>query len=302
MEDNMKPKISLIITDLDNTLFDWILMWHSGFSAMLEKLVKNSGIQQKILEADIQTVFQKHGTSEYAFLIGEIPCLLALHPDEDLTVVYKEAIDAYRIARKNTLKLYPGVTDTLKTLKSRGCMVVAYTESMEFYTMRRIKKLELDGLLDYVYSPPDHGKPTDHKRYYDDSHYTLQHTIQRFTPFGELKPNPHILKKIIQDEGINAITDKTIYIGDSLMKDIAMAQDAGVRDVYAKYGLAQNTIAYEQLRRVTHWTIEEVEREKLINASREVTPSFVLDKSFDQILDLFEFVPHNEKNFSYSLF
>jgi hypothetical protein len=70
MEDNMKPKISLIITDLDNTLFDWILMWHSGFSAMLEKLVKNSGIQQKILEADIQTVFQKHGTSEYAFLIG----------------------------------------------------------------------------------------------------------------------------------------------------------------------------------------------------------------------------------------
>jgi FMN phosphatase YigB (HAD superfamily) len=291
----MKHEISLVITDLDNTLYDWVQMWYSSFNAMLKELVQTSGVPREILEREIQSVFQKHGTSEYAFLIGELPSLIALHPSEDLTEIYKDAINAYRTARNMTLKLYPHVMETLKFLKSCGCMVVAFTESMEFYTMRRIKKLDLDGLLDFVYSPPDHSKPKTPKRFYDSDQYNFQYTVQRFTPPDERKPNPHILKKIIQDKGIRASIEKTIYIGDSLMKDIIMAQDAGVTDVFAKYGVAQNTKAYEQLRRVTHWTKEEVEREIKIYKNRTVIPSYTLAESFDQILNIFKFVPHEVK-------
>ncbi|HEX8684644.1 MAG TPA: HAD hydrolase-like protein, partial [Ardenticatenaceae bacterium] len=105
-----------------------------------------------------------------------------------------------------------------------------------------------------------------------------------------------ILKEIIHDEEIGASVDQTIYIGDSLMKDVAMAQDAGVTDVYAKYGIAQHREEYELLRRVTHWTQEDVERERAIYARATVTPTHVLEESFAEVLDLFEFVPHRRPN------
>lgn len=288
----MKPKVSLIVTDMDNTLFDWVHMWYTAFSALLDQLVKSSGIPQSVLESEIQSVFQKHGTTEYSFLIEEIPSLVSKHPGEDLNTIYVDAIDAYRSARRSTLMLYPGVLETMHQLKLIGCKIVAFTESMEFYSMIRIKKLGLDGLLNYVYSPPDHFTPRNIKRYYDDDYYKLASTSHRFLEEGEKKPNPKLLLDIINDQDINGQREQTIYIGDSLMKDITMAQDAGVIDVYAKYGVAQNTEAYELLRRVTHWTQEDVDREKMILRNRAVKPTYVLEKSFGQILEYFDFIPH----------
>ena len=65
----MRPRVSVIITDLDNTLFDWVEIWFQPFNAMLEKLVSSSGIPRQQLIDEIREVHQKHGSSEYAFLI-----------------------------------------------------------------------------------------------------------------------------------------------------------------------------------------------------------------------------------------
>jgi hypothetical protein len=73
------------------------------------------------------------------------------------------------------------------------------------------------------------------------------------------------------------------------MKDIAMAQRAGATDAYAAYGKAQHRPAYELLRRVTHWTPEQVEKEKEIERSGSVSPSHTLEASFSEILALFDF-------------
>jgi histidinol phosphatase-like enzyme len=117
----------------------------------------------------------------------------------------------------------------------------------------------------------------------------LEHTIVRHTPPGELKPNPQILLDIIEASG--ATPEESIYIGDSLMKDITMAQDAGVRDVYAQYGYAQDREAYELLRAVTHWTDDDVARERTILARGTVTPSYTLRDSFAELTSLFLFQP-----------
>lgn len=288
----MPRQISLIVTDLDNTLFDWVTMWHAAFTAMVSRLETQSGIPREILEAELQIVFQRHGTSEYAFALQELPSLRALHPNEDPTIVYGDAIQAYRDARTSTLRLYPGVRETLKKLKGTGCLVVAFTESMSFYTMARLRKLGLDGLLDYVYCPPDHTTPPTLGRRHTKDWYTLQYTEQRYIPPGTRKPDPSILLGIIENVATKGQKERTIYIGDSLMKDVKMAQDAGVVDVYAQYGTAVDTEAYEVLRRVTHWTKEDVEREKGILAGGEVHPTFVLRRSYDEILNLFEFASH----------
>lgn len=285
----VKP-LSVLITDLDNTLFDWVEIWYRPFKAMLDRLAADSLISHEVLERDFKEVHQRHGTSEYAFAIEELRSLNAKHPGENLTERYEAAIDAYRSCRRQVLQLYPGVADALLSLKSYGCLIIAYTESTEFYTKYRIKNLGLDSLLDYLYSPPDHELPEglsrEQVRHYPAEHYKFEHVVQMHTPPGELKPNPRILRDIIKNVGANDA--ETVYVGDSLMKDIAMAKAAGVTDVWAKYGVAQNRPAYELLRKVTHWSPASVEREKILTEA-DLQPSFILKHSFAEILELFEF-------------
>ena len=291
----VKQLVSAVITDLDNTLFDWVEVWYQCFSAMLDNLIEISGVDREKLILEIKQVHERHGTAEYAFLIEEVPSLAHLYPEKDRTVVYATAIEAYREARRKHLRLYPGVADTLRTLKDLGVLVIGYTESMAFYTNYRVRRLGLDGLVDYIYSPEDHDLPKNLSmqqiRKYPAHLYELQYAEHRHTPKGELKPNPKILTEIIKSSG--AKPEECIYVGDSLMKDVAMAQEAGITDIYALYGKAQNRPEYELLRKVTHWTAEQVARERAIDVG-QVSPSHVLEASFSQILGLFSFKPFRD--------
>lgn len=284
----MKLRKSVIITDLDNTLYDWVDIWHSSFNAMLQALVAKTGISQEVLEKEFKAIHQKHRTSEYAFSLEELPSLLNDCPVNQISQKYADCIKAFRDARDSTLRLYPTVLETLCRLKSKGCLIVCYTESMAFYSRYRLKKLGLDGIVDYLYSPKDHdvSKNLDKAKMDYYRKYDFIYTMPRHTPEGELKPNPHLLKDIL--DGIGSSPDDVIYVGDSLIKDIGMAQEAGVVDVWAQYGVAKERKEYELLKNVTHWTKEDVEREKQIT-KENVKPSYTLNR-FDEILEMFDFV------------
>jgi phosphoglycolate phosphatase len=285
----MKSPVATVITDLDNTLYDWVAMWGAAFNAMLRVLVEQSGIDQAVIEAEARDVHRKFGTSEYSFLIEALPSLQRKHPGRNLTEVYADAIRAYREAREVSLRLFPTVMDTLTTLKAKGCLVIGYTDSRAFYSSYRIRKLGLDGVLDFLFSPPDHDLPrTAHDlRSQPPEAYEFKKTIHRHTPEGEVKPNPQVLADIMREVG--AVPARTVYVGDSLMKDVLMAQQAGVTDVFAKYGLAQHREEYALLQRVSHWTDAEIEREKKLKAEHNVYPTYTLNERLSELLDLFQF-------------
>lgn len=161
---------------------------------------------------------------------------------------------------------------------------------MEFYSNYRVRRLGLDGVLDYVFSPEDHDLPEgisrDEIRKYPSSHYDFRYTAHRHTPKGSLKPDPNVLLSIIAD--LKANQSECVYIGDSPTRDVAMAQGAGVSDVYARYGRAQHLEPYQLLREVTHWTDERVRHERLVD-ERQVQASIVLEHNFAELLDHFEF-------------
>ncbi len=288
----MKQKVSTIITDLDNTLYNWVEMWYQSFSLLLKQLVARSGISQEVLIAEIRDVFQEHGTSEYRYLLQELPSLKSRRPPGGEEEQYSSILHEYQKAREAYLSLYPGVLTTLKALKERQCLVVAYTESMASYSISRVKTLHLDGLLDYLYTSVDHGLPDDYVNKKLGNQFEentgLQKTIHRYLPKGEYKPNPKVLLDIIRDVG--AQVDQTIYVGDNLMKDIAMAQKASVTDVYAKYGAVQNTEAYALLRQVSHWPEKIVQQERTILEKDEIRAMYVLENSFSELLNLFDFI------------
>jgi phosphoglycolate phosphatase len=283
-----KRPVSVLITDLDNTLYDWFEVWYQSFRGMLTKLLQTSGVPEPVLIKEIKQIHQQHRTSEYLMLVSEIPSLMDKHPNEDLTQVYEDAIREYWIQREATLRLFPSVLETLKAVKTKDALVVGYTESQAFYSEFRVKYLGLDGILDILYSPEGHELPENSGKqlhFFPLDGHQLEYTQHRYTPKGEIKPNPDVLLSIIGD--IGASRDETIYVGDNESKDIAMAQAASVTDVHAKYGVSHSKEEYELLRQVTHWTEEDVEKEK----STIVEPSFTLNESYTELLQLFEFVP-----------
>jgi phosphoglycolate phosphatase len=277
----------LLITDVDNTLFDWQLVWYEAFSAMIRKVLQISGVDEYELYAQCSAIHQKYGTSEYSHLLEELPCLQHRYGSRILETM-QPAIDDFRAARRAHLKLYPTVEDTLRELAGRGIVVAAFTESKAFYTSYRFRKFGLDGPVAYLYSPPDHDLPVADvasiRRYPADT-YQLKITQHRFTPEGETKPNPDILLSIINDLGF--APGEAVYVGDNLLKDVWMAQEANVVDVYAEYGAAQHRPEYELLRKVTHWTPEMVERERAALKPGHIIPTHTLNESFSQILSLF---------------
>jgi phosphoglycolate phosphatase len=127
----------------------------------------------------------------------------------------------------------------------------------------------------------------DDLRHYPASHYGLKLTKQEFTPIGSKKPDPAVLNAIMAD--LELSKGDCVYVGDNLMKDVAMAVDCGVDAVWAKYGQAHKRPEYKLLMDVTHWTPEEVEREQKIKAREHVDPNFTLENNFLEILELFDF-------------
>lgn len=277
----------VLITDVDNTLLDWQDLWYQTFSAMMDKVLEISGVDPDLLYAEASVIHQKYGTSEYSHLLEELPSLRTLYSDDILSVM-APAIDAFRETRRRVLTLYPTVADTLAALKAKGVRIAAFTESKAFYTNYRFRKLGLDGLVDVLYSPEDHSVPdkTVATRHYDADSYAFKHTVHHYTPEGEVKPNPDILLDIVKDLGVSI--DEVIYVGDNPLKDVFMAQQAGITDVHAAYGSSQHKPEYELLRKVTHWTPEMVERERTALKPGSVVPSHVLTENFAQIMPLFE--------------
>jgi hypothetical protein len=107
-----------------------------------------------------------------------------------------------------------------------------------------------------------------------------------------LKPNPRVLTDIIQALGSRA--DRCAYVGDSLFKDVAMARDVGIFDIHAQYGESQRRPEYGLLQRVSHWTEEDVQRERtIIGKGHNFTPSAVLKDSFAEIFIHCDFEPFN---------
>lgn len=279
---------TLLVTDLDDTLFDWFAHWLAGFTVLFEAAQRDSGAScQDVLRA-VKVVHQRHGTSEYAFLPHELPSELpALCWSEARVAEVSREVER---ARQERLKLHAGVMSTLVTLKERGVRLVAYTESMAVYTARRVKALGLDGVLDAVYSPKGHDVPRglspDAARFYEEGWSLLGSTSHRYTPLGRVKPAPEVLGSILDE--FDTPASQAVYVGDSLMKDIAMAQAVGTADAHARYGVAQARPEYDLLRDVSHWTPEDVERERnLKRAGRE--PSCTLEASYAELLCCFDF-------------
>ncbi|WP_254526721.1 MULTISPECIES: HAD family hydrolase [unclassified Sphingobacterium] len=295
----MQKRVNFVVTDLDDTIWDWLNMWHNSFSPYLNRISAEFNLDITELKNDFKQLHQKYGTTEASFIIDDLKQLNELHLKKiyEETNAGKSIIHEYYSNKKNNLLLFEDTLKTLSSIKSSGAMIIGFTESHSFYTKYRLKTLNIDGLIDCIYAPVDAELPDSVKKYYPEGYWEPQRTEFRYLSREVKKPNSEILEIILKD--FNAKKENTIYIGDKLARDIFMAKEAGITSVYAHYGDKTDGAEYDLLREVTHWSNEDVEREIKFKADfkgKTIIPDVVLDKTIKELMDSFEFYSFDRRD------
>ena len=277
--------MKLLITDLDNTLYDWVSFYSQSFSAMAEELSKEINVPLDILLSEYKVIHQRFGNSEKPFATLELPSVISYFGTNDKILLQKKltrVFSAFSSKCNHTLKLYPTVRDTLNILRERGVKIVGHTESLEYNSLYRLYKLDVIDFFDHLYTIEDnhnlHPNPKNAKVISVKDDFIIRLSS------AESKPNPKLLEHICLTENVD-IKD-AVYVGDSITKDISMAKSIGMKAVWARYGRQFAPELWEILVKITHWTDKDVEREEQLKESfSRVKPDYSIN-SFAEILDL----------------
>ncbi|MCR9280328.1 MAG: HAD hydrolase-like protein [Rhodobacteraceae bacterium] len=277
----------LLICDLDNTLYNWVEYFVPSFYAMVDEVVRITGCDREVLLDDFRTVHQKYHDTEHPFSLLETATIGSLYPGKsrsDLAKILDSALHAFNSTRKRTLVLYPTVRQAIEDLKSLDVRIIAHTEGKVYSVMDRLDKLNLLNFFSSIYCRERSDSP-------HVSAETGQRWLGRFPmervfelKSHQRKPNADVLLEICRRERVSPLD--SVYVGDSLSRDILMANLAGVFTAWAKYGTEIDRSTYEALVRISHWTKEDVDRElDLKEQAKNAAPNVTLEFEFEEILD-----------------
>lgn len=281
-----KSDIKLLVCDLDNTLYDWVGFFVPAFYAMVNRVVEITGCDRETLLDDLHAVHQKHHDSEHPFALLETSFVRTRFPGqtiEEIKNTLDPAFHAYNSARKRSLALHPGVRETLNALIESNVKLVAHTESKLYAIVTRFKLLGLTDYFSRIYCRERSFSEYVGSRIGNEflNEFPMHKVVE--LSGHQTKPNVDVLLEICSREGVSPTS--TAYVGDSMARDILMAKQAGVYAIWAAYGARHDMSDYERLVRISHWTEEDVARERELRlASEQIHPDFTAHGSFAEIL------------------
>ncbi|MBC7085687.1 MAG: HAD family hydrolase [Methanomethylovorans sp.] len=224
-----KEDITCIIFDMDNTLFDFV----EAKTRACQAIVKHIGYGDAF---ELFHYFRRPGCGfedwnnirDYIYDIGFYSQSL-----------YDECCKIYETEKLRAVNPYPNAISTIIELKKMGFKIAILTDAHSNNAKKRLEKTGFFPLLDAFFCADITGssKP---------SHQTFLFAL----------------------ETLNQQPSKTLFVGDSLRRDIEPSKTLGMLTAYAAYGDRNNDI--QQL-------------------SEKIVPDFVLN-NISEVVDLFESV------------
>jgi FMN phosphatase YigB (HAD superfamily) len=281
----------LLLTDLDNTLYNWVDYFAPSFRGMLHAISKKLDIKEDILIEEFKSVYTKYGSLEFSFTIQELESCKYLE-EEDLNKIVELGRKVFKMVRTKHLQPYEGVKETLIWCVNNDVKVIGITNAPLFHAQMRLKELHLDG---YFYGLAAwEGHTSENKRFAEvinqkriDGKYNtkIKHTWS--LPENFIKPSAEGYLSIIKT--IN-VSYKNIYVvGDSITKDLAPATEIGAKTIWAKYGLDFDEKNLNTLLKITPWSQQGIQT---AYSEKKISPDFIIDR-FSQITDIIPSVQLN---------
>jgi phosphoglycolate phosphatase len=279
--------MKLLVTDLDNTLYDWVSFFARSFQAMVRALSDLIAVPEERLMREFKTIHQHYGNSEQPFAMFELPAVREHFgdlSDEQLLHELDQPIQIFKEARTKHLQLYESVAGTLSLLCRSGVDIVGHTEAPPVNAYFRLSFLNVDRYFKRVYALQSKRELKPHPRPGATEEYRPPPGFISDVPLADRKPNPQLLRDICMWEGFPRT--ESWYVGDSLTRDISMARRAGVESVWARYGTLHDRSLWQILVAVTHWTPEDVAREEELRHSFDsIQPDHTIDR-FAELAEL----------------
>lgn len=285
--------IRLVVTDMDGTLYSWIDYIVPAVESMVEAVCKATALPRIRVVQALKAVYTKYESNEYPFALQESQ-LFKEFPDFGSfdKLVIEPARMSFAEARKKYLRPYKGVVETLEALKAQGIPVVALTDAPRNPAEQRLKKMKLDQHLVALYALPGFHFPKN-----EEGEALVAPDILQRQERGEYKPLCDVVELPRDAEkpsrqGLDAICAKyqvpardVLVIGDSIKKDIAMAQSAGAVDCWAEYGTYISLEYRERLDIISAPAITRRHAASVYDAGTVVKPTHALS-NFCQVLDI----------------
>jgi FMN phosphatase YigB (HAD superfamily) len=145
----------LLITDLDNTLYDWVSFFTPSFKGMIDELIALLDVREETLLDEFKAVHQHYGNSEQPFAVLELPSLKQKFPGSSRQEILERidpALHRFNSTRKQTLALYEGVSETLAELQSLGVKIVGHTEAILANADWRMRSLSIEQFFSRLYT------------------------------------------------------------------------------------------------------------------------------------------------------
>jgi FMN phosphatase YigB (HAD superfamily) len=279
-------KRRMLVCDLDNTLYDWVGYFVAAFYAMVDEVVRITNCDRDRLLDDFRDIHIRHHDSEHPFAVLETRIIQEYYSGlsrKEMAEQLDSAFHIFNVYRKEHLKVYPGVHETLESLSKSGVVLVAHTESKLYAVVDCLNRLGLTKYFRRIYcierSNSKHPNLEIGEKWLEN--FPLEQVVE--LSHHQRKPNPEVLLEICGDEGISPA--ETAYVGDSLTRDVSMAKESGVFAFWAKSGVIHDENKYDKLVRISHWTAEDVARERALKKKVEgIQPDHVLENNFSDLL------------------
>lgn len=202
--------IKAVIFDLDNTLLDFIKMKQDAVRAAIFAMIE-AGLEVDPDQAytSIFELYQEHGWENQEVFNDFMKQTIGRVDNKYLAA----GVVAYRRAREASLLVYPNVNRTLFTLLKKGIRLAVVSDAPSREAWMRIYYLNLHHLFDVVLT---------------------------FDETGVRKPSPVPFEMALEHLQITA--DEALMIGDWPERDVAGAQQLGIRTIFARYGDTFGTV------------------------------------------------------------
>jgi len=231
---------AMLITDIDNTLYDFPAYYEAGLRAAIEEILNTFDADIDTVIAWLRDIYARHGSIEYPFAIEELPPARNFGLDRRHQFVQR-TLRAFWTAATAQLELYPTVQFALRELHRQGVPVIAYTDAPIHEATRRLSQLGVSRYLTGIVARawfrkrpmatfvlclqdlPGFSRPS------------RRLEIVWRIPSSERKPSVAVYQRI--SNAFDMRPSKVTVVGDSIPRDLVPAMDAGMNAVWARYGI-----------------------------------------------------------------
>ena len=288
-------KRCVLITDVDNTLYDFIEYYGPTFRAMVHVLSKETGIKEKTIRMSFRELYKETKTIEYKFAIQSLKIFERIDEEKMHRMIYIARL-AYQRTKRKHLRLYDGVAETLRELINGGVSLCAISNAPIYHAYRRLLELGVLRFFDFIYAWEGIYDVKNKKDPYVEEYKKIRAKLDQSSNTGvsllqelssdERKPDSSAFERIVGEFG----SDDVLYfaVGDSKEKDLYWPQRMGMTTIWAKYGKVSAGKNLDTVIDITHWDESKVKKEYRYS-------DIIVDYEIGAFSQLLNIVPHTKQ-------